>query len=101
MSFMQDTSSTLQELATALRSAREAAGLSVVALAAQAGRARTLVHRLEGGGDVTVSALLDLLRALNLGLRLEPLAPPTLDQVRQRFADLDEDAGDARGSTHG
>lgn len=97
---MQDISSTPQDLAAALRSAREATGLSVVALAERSGRARTLIHRLEAGGDVTVSALLDLLHALNLGLRLEPLAPPTLDQVRQRFGDMDEDA-DGSGPPHG
>jgi len=85
MSLMKDILTAPEDLAIACRDAREAAGLSVVALAARSGRARTLVHRLEAGGDVTVSALLDLLRALNLGLRLEPLAPPTLDEVRARF----------------
>ena len=64
--------------------------MTVVELARRSGRARTLIHRLESGGDVTVASLLDLLRAMNLGLRIEPLAAPTLDEVRARFGGDDE-----------
>ena len=95
MSLMKDIVSIPVDLAAAIRQARQTSGHSVVALAERAGRARTLVHRLEAGGDVTVSALLDVLRALGLGLRLEPLGPPTLEDVRARFASTDEDDEDA------
>lgn len=102
MSPMKDTISVPTDLSAAVRHARQAAGYSVVSLAERAGRARTLVHRLEAGGDVTMSALLDVLRALNLGLRLEPLGPPTLDDVRARFAaddeDVDQDDGEGPGA---
>lgn len=91
MSLMKDIVSISADLAAAIRQARQASGYSVVALAERAGRARTLVHRLEAGGDVTVSALLDVLRALGLGLRLEPLGTPTLDDVRVRFGATDDD----------
>jgi transcriptional regulator with XRE-family HTH domain len=89
---MKDILSSTSDLSTAFRQAREDLGLTAVELARRSGRARTLIHRLEAGGDVTVASLLDLLRAMNLGLRIEPLAPPTLDAVRARFGEDEEAA---------
>ena len=43
---------------------------------------------------MTVASLLDILRSMGLGLRIEPAAPPTLDDVRRRFAQDDDDAED-------
>lgn len=93
MSFMQDILKLPAELGAAVRAARKASGLTATAIAERSGRARNVLYRLEAGGEVSVGSLLDILRVLNLGLRLEPLAPPTLDEVRQRFgADDDDDA---------
>lgn len=88
---MKDIISHPADLNAVFRQAREGQGLTVVELARRSGRARTLIHRLESGGDVTVASLLDLLRAMNLGLRIEPLAAPTLDEVRARFGGDDEE----------
>lgn len=81
---------TTADLGAAVRSARQNAGLKATRVAAQAGRSRDLLHRLEGGGDVTTSALLDVLHSMGYTLRLEKLALPTLEEMRQRFADDDD-----------
>ena len=82
---------TLEDLGEAVRPARLAQGLKATHVAAQAGRSRDLLHRLETGGDVTTSALLDVLRSMGYSVRLEKLGLPTLDEMRQRFADIDDD----------
>ena len=78
------------DLGAAVRGARRAQGLKAIQVAAQSGRSRDLRQRRETGGDVTTGALLDVLRSLGYTLRLEPLGLPTLEEVRQRFAE-DED----------
>jgi transcriptional regulator with XRE-family HTH domain len=82
---------TLTDLGEAIRRTRHAEGLKATHVAAQAGRSRDLLHRLETGGDVTTGALLDVLRSMGYSLRLERLGLPTLDEMRQRFAEDDED----------
>ena len=81
---------TLTDLGEAVRGARREQGLKAIQVATQSGRSRDLLHRLETGGDVTTGALLDVLRSMGYTLRLEPLGLPTLEEVRQRFAE-DED----------
>lgn len=81
---------TLEDLGDAVQMARREQRLKATHVATRSGRSRDLLHRLETGGDVTTSALLDVLRSMGYTLRLEPLGLPTLDEVRQRFAD-DED----------
>ena len=81
---------TLTDLGGAVCRARREQGLKATQIAAQSGRSRDLLHRLETGGDVTTGALLDVLRSMGYTLRLEPLGLPTLEEVRQRFAE-DED----------
>lgn len=81
---------TLTDLGAVVRLARREQGLKATRVAVQSGRSRDLLHRLETGGDVTTGALLDVLRGMGYTLRLEPLGLPTLDEVRQRFAE-DED----------
>lgn len=81
---------TLADLGQAVRKARREQGLTATHIAAQSGRSRDLLHRLETGSDVTAGALLDVLRSMGYTLRLERLGLPTLDEVRQRFTD-DED----------
>lgn len=80
------------DLGHAVRSARQAAGLPASHVAQQAGRSRDLLHRLETGKDITTGALFDILRSMGYTLRLEKTGLPTLDEMRQRFGqDEDED----------
>lgn len=90
---MQDTIRLPTDLGKAVRLARKGAKLKATAIAEQSGRARNVLYRLENGEDITVASLLDILRAMGLTIRLEPLGLPTLDEVRRRFAE--DDDGDA------
>lgn len=94
---MKDTIRTPQDLGEAIREARKAARLKATAIAERSGRSRNVLYRLEGGEDVTVASLLDVLRAMGLTIRLERLGMPTLEEVQQRFAaeEDDEDEGPA------
>jgi len=82
------------DLGAALKAHRQQRGLTAVDVAARAGRSRDILYRLERGEDVTVSALLDILRALDLSLALQPAGLPTLDEMQRRFGDEahDDDA---------
>ena len=51
-----------------------------------------MLYRLERGEDITVGSLMDILRAMNLTIRLERLGMPTLDEVQRRFAQDEDDA---------
>ena len=81
MSSMQDVIRTQTELGEALRAQRKAERLRATAVAQRAGVSRDVLHRMEKGGDVTVSSLMAVLSAMGYVLRIE---------MRQRFA-LDED----------
>jgi hypothetical protein len=81
---------TLADLGEAVRGARRERGLKAIHVAVQSGRSRDLLHRLETGGDVTTGALLDVLRSMGYTLRLERQGLPTLDEMRQRFAEDDD-----------
>ena len=85
------------DLGQAIRQERKRAKLKATDIAAHSGRSRDVLYRLEKGDDITVASLLDILRAMNLGLRLEPLGMPTLEEVQRRFAQDDEDDDDAPG----
>jgi HTH-type transcriptional regulator / antitoxin HipB len=93
MSFMQDIIRNPKDLGSAIEAARKASHLTAVELAERSGRARSLLYRLERGEDVTVASLLDLLRAMGLTIRLEPLGLPNLAEVRRRFGDEGERDG--------
>ena len=90
---MLDNIKTSRDLAIATGMARTASGKSATEIAQHAGRSRDILYRLERGDDITVSALLDLLRAMGYSLRLEPARMPTLEEMTQRFA-ADFDQGD-------
>ncbi|MEO3692768.1 helix-turn-helix transcriptional regulator [Roseateles paludis] len=62
------------ELGEQLSLLRKAAGLSMEALASQAGVSRMTVQRIEAGADVRLQTLQDLLRVLGLELMLVPTA---------------------------
>lgn len=88
---MKDTIRLPQDLGEAIRAARKESRLAATTIAERSGRSRNVLYRLERGEDVTVASLLDILRAMGLTLRLERLGLPTLEEVRRRFADDDED----------
>ena len=87
---MQDVIRTQVELGEALRTQRKAERLRATAVAQRAGVSRDVLHRMEKGGDVTVSSLMAVLSAMGYVLRIEKQGLPTLEEMRQRFA-LDED----------
>ncbi len=80
------------ELGRQLRERREALGLSKSELAQRAGKVREVIYRLEAGDDSTVAALLAVLAALGLALRLERAGLPTAEEVARRFLDEDDAA---------
>lgn len=79
------------ELGDLLRQRREELGLSKKAVAERAGRVREVIYRLEGGEEASVSSLFDVLRSLNLAMRLEPAGLPTMEEVAAAF-NKDDDA---------
>jgi len=80
------------DLGLAIRQARKAQRLKAVDVAERAGRSRDVLHRLERGEDVTVASLLDLLRAMDLCLRLDRAGLPTLEEMQTRFAQNEDEA---------
>ena len=70
------------DLGDVLSSRRKSLRLSKTAVAQRAGRVREVVYRLERGEEASVSSLFDVLRALNLVMRLEPAgAIPVATQI--------------------
>lgn len=91
---MQDKIRLPIDLGQAIQRARKEGCLKATDIAARSGRARNVLYRLERGEDITVASLLDILRAMDLTIRLERLGMPTLEEVAQRFGQ-DEDDDDA------
>ena len=89
---MTDTPRLPSELGDLLRRRREDLGLSKKAVAERAGRVREVVYRLEGGDEASVSSLFDLLRSLNLVMRIEPAGLPTMEEVAAAFNKGDDAA---------
>ncbi len=82
---MKDKIRISADLGENIRETRIAAGIRTIEVAKRSGRSRDILSRLERGEDVTVSALLDILRAMGWTIRLERLGMPTLDEMRARF----------------
>jgi HTH-type transcriptional regulator/antitoxin HipB len=91
MPYMNDIIRLPQDLANTIKSARKSLKLKAIDIAKHSGRSRDVLHRLESGQDVTVSSLMDILAAMGLVLRLERVGLPTLQEMTERFANLDED----------
>ena len=68
--------------------------LKAVHVAERAKRSRDTLHRLESGKDVTVAALMDILRATGLAIQIVPAGLPTMEQMRAMFADDGDGDGD-------
>ncbi len=88
---MKDIIRLPQDLGKAIKDARKELGLKTTDVARHSGRSRDVLHRLERGDDVTVSSLMTILAAMGLVLRIERLGLPTLEEMTERFADLDDD----------
>ena len=80
------------ELGQAIHRARKEGRLKATDIAARSGRARNVLYRLEQGEDITLASLFDILRAMDLTIRLERLGMPTLEEVTARFGPDDDDA---------
>jgi HTH-type transcriptional regulator/antitoxin HipB len=87
MSIIMDKLRLPADLGKAIAKYREDNKLSAVAISAKAGRSRTVLHKLERGGDVTVASLFSILRAMGLCLGLQKAGMPTLEEMQSRFAD--------------
>ena len=72
--------------------------LSAVTIARKAGRSRTVLYNLERGDDVTVASLFEILRAMGLCISLQKAGMPTLEEMQRRFADEDDEAGNANAA---
>lgn len=88
---MSDIIRLLVDVAPRVHSLRVQQGLSLSELARRTGRSRDTLHRLERGEDVSVSTLLSVLAALGHGLALEPAGLPSLEDMRRRFAEDDDE----------
>lgn len=89
---MLDKIRTLNDLGRVLNAQRRTAGKPVTEIARHAGRSRDILYRAERGEDITTGALLDLLRAMGLAVNIVPGGMPTLEEMRERFADLEDEA---------
>jgi transcriptional regulator with XRE-family HTH domain len=78
------------ELGALVRARRESLGFTKKGLADKAGKVREVIYRIEGGQDVSVSSLLDVLRVLGLKLAIEPAGIPRMEDVSRAF-NLDGD----------
>jgi HTH-type transcriptional regulator/antitoxin HipB len=88
-----DKIKTPQMLGTAFRTMRSEASFTPTQIAARSGRSRDILYRLEAGKDISVSALLDLLRATGHAIQIVPAGIPTMEQMRAMFQeDGDDDA---------
>jgi HTH-type transcriptional regulator / antitoxin HipB len=92
MQAMTSTPRLPSELGNVLRKRREELALGKKAVAERAGRVREVIYRLEDGQEASVSSLLDVLRALNLVMRIEPAGLPTMEEVAAAFNRDDDDA---------
>ena len=93
---MEDIIRTPTELGMTLKRLRRERKLKTIDIAAHSGRSRDVLSRVEKGQDITVSSLLDLLRAMGLCVRIEACGMPTLEEMQARFAaELDDDSSPA------
>ena len=57
----------------------------------KSGRSRDILHRMENGQDVSVSALLDILNAAGLAIRIVPKGFPTQAEAQALLAESDDE----------
>lgn len=88
---MKDKIRSLADLGAQLKDLRLASGLGVVDIARKSGRSRDVLNRLEKGGDASLSSVLALLQALGHTIEIVPLGRPSLQEMRRRFAQEDDE----------
>lgn len=88
---MLDKIRTLNDLGRVLNAQRRKARKPATEIARHAGRSRDILYRAERGEGITTGALLDLLRAMGLAISIVPAGMPTLEEMRERFADLEDE----------
>lgn len=88
---MNDKLRTPRDMGIALKTLRVERRLKTIDIAANSGRSRDVLNRLEKGQDVTVHSLFDILRAMGLCLRIENAGMPTLEEMQARFAGDEND----------
>jgi predicted transcriptional regulator len=91
MSFIMDKIKTPQMLGAAFHKMRSEGDLRASKIAQRAGRSRDILYRLESGKDISVSALLDLLRATGHAIQIVPAGLPTMEQMRAMFKEETDD----------
>ena len=94
MSVMSDFVRILSDVGPAIRKLRKSRRVKVQDLAIRSGKSRDTLHRLEAGGDVSVSTLLSVLAGLGFAIEIVSTGVPTLDEMRARFAHLEDGDGD-------
>jgi HTH-type transcriptional regulator / antitoxin HipB len=97
MSCMKDSIRALRDLGQQVRALRIASPMTTTEIARHSGRSRDVLNRLERGEDLSVSSLLAILYALGYGLELKAAGRPSLEEMRQRFARVDDADGDDGG----
>lgn len=90
-----DKITTTHMLGDAIKRIRADGRIKAVNIAAKSGRSRDILHRLENGRDVSVSALLDILRAAGCAIQIVPAGLPSMEQMRQMFSEEEDDDGNA------
>lgn len=75
----------LLELGHQVKQLRKQQGLSTIDLCKQAGVSRDTLNRLEKGGDVTTSTLLQVLATLHIFIELNHPEAPTIEKAPQLF----------------
>ena len=79
-------------LGEAIRRFRRSQKLTQVEVSKRSGRSRDILYRLEQGKDVSVSALMDIMRAMGAAMEVRPAGLPTMAQMRKRFGEDSDDA---------
>ena len=95
---MKDKLRSLADVGEQVRASRKRSPLSATEIAARAGRSRNVLNRLERGEDVSLSSLLALLAAMGQALAIVPAGRPTLDEMRERYAELEDDEVQGEGA---
>lgn len=88
---MQDKIRLPEDLGRAIKLARRQGKLRSQDIATHAGKSRNVLNRLERGEDVTVGSLMAILRAMGLCIRLEKAGMPTMEEMKARFGNLEDD----------
>lgn len=78
---------TLTDLGARVAQVRESARATATSVSQRSNRSRDILYRLERGEDISVSSLLDIVRAIGCQLELVPARTPTLEEVQERFSE--------------